>query len=254
MIRKNKLINDCYYHIYNRGIEKRKLFLDKQDYYRFIHCLYEFNDTHLAVNFGYYNLKYSKTEELTDFNNLGRNKTRDKLVEIICFSLMPNHYHLILKQKKEKGISEFMLKVGTGYAMYFNQKYERKGRLFEGPFKSILIDSDEYVVHLSRYIHLNPVGIIEPLWKEKEIKEERKIIDYLYSYRWSSLLDYIGKNNFPSVIDKDFLLGYFDNDTLAYFKFIMDWLIDDKDTPKDLFLEEEEELIEGEGIIEGNPQ
>lgn len=92
--------------------------------------------------------------------------------------------------------------------MYFNQKYDRVGSLFQGRFKSVGIESDEYLMHLSRYIHINPVELIEKGWREKGIKDWQKVRKFLESYRYSSYPDYIGIKNFPSVISIDFLLGY----------------------------------------------
>jgi putative transposase len=236
MGRKIKLVTGYYYHIYNRGIDKRLIFLDKQDYYRFIHCLYEFNDQNSVLNF---NRKFQKINRgLASIVDKGENKIRkirDKIVEIICFCLMPNHFHLILKQLKEQGISKFMLKIGTGYAMYFNQKNQRTGRLFEGSFKSILITRDEYMIHLSRYIHLNPIELIEPDWKEKGIKDWRRVNKYLSQYRYSSYLDYIGKDNFPSVTNRKFLLDYFGSGE-NYKKFVNKWVKEDIKKYKELLL------------------
>ncbi len=239
MIRKDKLVTNSYYHVYNRGTDKRKIFLDKQDYYRFIHYLYEFNDDVAVTNFSYYESKYPVVSEDIGLDNhpISKGKGRDKLVEIICFVLMSNHYHLLLKQLKDKGISKFMLKVGTGYAMYFNQKYKRTGRLFEGTFKSILVDRDSYIIHLSRYIHLNPVERMESAQGEDKKKEWGDVADFLSNYKWSSYLDYIGKKNFPSVIDKSFILGYFNNDTENYLKFVVDRYGEDTVVPERLLLD-----------------
>lgn len=98
-----------------------------------------------------------------------------------------------------------MQKLGTGYTMYFNQKYERVGALFQGRFKAIEVENDAQLLHLPYYIHLNPVELIEPKWKKREIKNAKKVMSFLESYRWSSYLDYIGKKNFPSVTSREFL-------------------------------------------------
>jgi len=191
-----------YYHVYNRGVEKRKLFLDESDYFRFIHDMYEFNDSAPA------NPNNRRIVGGTTSNN---SKKREMIVEIVCYCLMPNHFHLILCELKEGGVSYFMKKLGTGYAMYFNEKYDRVGSLFQGRYKSNLIETDEYLKHLSRYIHLNPVELTEGQWKVKGLKDQNKTKRFIESYRWSSYLDYIGKTNFPSVISTDFLSGYFDS-------------------------------------------
>lgn len=188
--------NDYFYHIYNRGVEKRNIFGDEFDYFRFIHNLFEFNDVAPAGKFSSPRLSEVEPPKV---------KNRDMLVKIHCFCLMPNHFHLLLEQKKIGGIVQFMKKLGTGYAMYFNEKYRRVGPLFQGRFKAILIEDESYLLHLSRYIHLNPVELIAPQWKEGGVEDWTKIHSYLESYRWSSYLDYIGKKNFPSVISSEFI-------------------------------------------------
>lgn len=178
-MRKTILSTDCYYHIYNRGVEKRSIFQEAKDYERFLLGLEEFNTPdpiHIA----------------TLSNNEAR--PRKKLIDVICFCLMPNHYHLIIKQAVDGGITQFMHKLGTGYAMYFNKKWGRKGILFEGKFKAKIIQSDEYLIHLSRYIHLNPLNIIDPHWKEKKLKDIVKASKFLGGYRWSSCPIYTKKS------------------------------------------------------------
>ncbi|MBU1913181.1 MAG: transposase, partial [Candidatus Omnitrophica bacterium] len=150
--------------------------------------------------------------------------------------LMPTHFHLILKQLIDKGISKFMHKLGTGYVNYFNEEQKRTGALFEGRFKSILIENDEYLMHLSRYIHLNCIDLVEPKWKENGIKNWENASEFLRNYKWSSYLDYIGRDNVPSVIDNEFLLGYFDNKK-EYSQFVVNWMHDDINYIKDLTLE-----------------
>jgi putative transposase len=187
---------DSYYHVYNRGVDKRKIFLDSADYARFIHYLYICNDEA--------SLEKSDQRKIVYESFLEKEKTsRKKLVDIICFALMPNHFHLCLYEHTEKGISRFMQKVMTGYTMYFNAKQERTGVLFQGRFKAIEVGDERYLAELIRYIHLNPVDLIQPDWKEDGINDPKKIQDYLESYGWSSFLDYIGKRNFPSVISLD---------------------------------------------------
>jgi putative transposase len=131
------------------------------------------------------------------------------IVEIMAFCLMPNHFHLILKQKEEDGIADFMQKLGAGYTGYFNQKYERSGVLFQGKYKFIRLINEPHFVHLPNYIHLNPLSIENPDWKDKGFKNYKEAISFLEKYRWSSFLDYIGKKNFPSVTQRDLLLNFF---------------------------------------------
>lgn len=197
---KPKFVSDSnyIYHIYNRGVEKRKIFLDDTDYFRFIHDLFEFNDIAPAGKF------LTIGDRISD--NAKKPKKRELLVEILAFCLMPNHFHLLLRQLAENGIVKFMHKLGIGYTMYFNEKNERVGPLFQGRFKAVLIDNEAHFHYLPYYIHLNPLDLIMPDWKEGGVKDYRKVEQFLSSYRWSSYLDYIGKKkNFPSVISEKFL-------------------------------------------------
>jgi putative transposase len=127
-------------------------------------------------------------------------------VEILAFCFMPNHIHLLLKQTKNEGISKFMKKVGTGYGRYFNQRYGRKGYVFQNRFLAIYVKDDNQLKIVFTYIHINPVSLIEPKWKEVGIRDSGKVVKFLENYKWSSYLDYINKKNFPSVVEKDFML------------------------------------------------
>ena len=126
--------NNELYHVYNRGVEKRNLFMDEADYSRFVHNLYDFNDHSPVLNVKYYFDQQSRTVQSRVLK--GRKEPRKLLVDILVFTLMPNHFHMLLRQKRENGISRFMQKLGTGYSMYFNKKYERVGALFQGKFKA----------------------------------------------------------------------------------------------------------------------
>ncbi|MDA2922084.1 transposase, partial [Patescibacteria group bacterium AH-259-L07] len=195
-MRKVNFVNNQFYHVYNRGVEKRDIFMNEKDYIRFIHDLFEFNNTEYAHKFLENTKIGSSTPEYSP---------EYCLVNMICFCLMPNHYHLILEQLIDSGIPRFMHKLSTGYTNSFNLKYDRVGSLFQGRYKAIHIDKENYLLHLSRYIHLNPIELIERNWKEEGIKNWKKVNDFLEDYRWSSYLDYIGKKNFPSVINKELI-------------------------------------------------
>ena len=136
---------------------------------------------------------------------------------------MPNHYHIVLKQIKDNGISQFMHKLGTGYTMYFNQKYERSGVLFQGTFKAVRITNENHFMYLPFYIHANSLDLIEPEWRKGKINNVQKAIKFLESYRWSSHLDYLGKKKLPSVSQRDFLLDIF-RGTENYKRQFQNWL------------------------------
>ncbi|GBE04808.1 transposase IS200 like protein [bacterium BMS3Abin10] len=197
-------IEDYIYHIFNRGVDKRDVFLDDQDYFRFIHNLFEFNDEEPALNVNY----YFDPKTMTVSSRLAPkdSKPRKNLVEIMAFALMPNHFHLLVKQKSDGGITKFMRKLGTGYTNYFNKKYERSGVLFQGKFKAVMLDKQEHLQYLPTYIHLNPLGLN---YGSRTSIDWRKGMKFLEEYRWSSFPDYIGKKNFPSVTQRDFILEMF---------------------------------------------
>lgn len=137
------LVCDELYHVYNRGVDKRETFLDKEDYLRFYQSLNLFNTIEPTINFDSAKIKFKKNNE------------QKTLVEIKAYSLLPNHYHLILKQNYDNGISEFMRRISTGYTSYFNQKNERSGSLFQGRFKRIHIATDEQYNYLFAYVNEN---------------------------------------------------------------------------------------------------
>lgn len=230
-----RFANNEIYHIYNRGVEKRIVFLEDLDYLRFIHDLFEFNNSNPS----------QKLYIPTQFSEVGlpkivvenKQEPRKLLVEILAFCLMPNHFHLMVKQKSENGITQFMRKLGTGYTNYFNQKYERVGALFQGIFKAVLVKEESHFIHLPYYIHLNPLDLITPEWRKKEIKNLNKTITFLENYRWSSYQDYIDQKNFPSVTQREFLLKFF-NGSKTYKKDMLGWLKEiNLDEIKDLTLE-----------------
>lgn len=188
-MRKDLLANDQYYHIFNRSIAKYQIFNGKMDYERFrgLIDLYRYKDLPY---------KYSKINQLNPIHRkaIMENlyKTSDLSVEIVAYCFMPTHFHLILKQVTDNGITEFIKKILDSYTRYFNIAHGRKGPLWEGHFKNVLIKSDEQMLHLSRYLHLNPVSA--------------GLVKKPNQWKFSSYLEYIDKtdNNlcqFKDIID-----------------------------------------------------
>lgn len=198
-MRKQKLVSDSIYHVFNRGVEKRRVFMDEHDYSRFVNNLAIFNDARAVLNAKY------RIKEIKSIDN------REPLIDILAFCLMPNHFHLLLRQKEDNGISKFMNKIGVGYTNYFNLKYERVGPLFQGAFKSILIDKEPQFLYIPYYIHLNPLDLIIPNWRENGVNKLKTAVEFLDSYKWSSHRDYIGKSNFIEVLNKQPLNEFFVN-------------------------------------------
>jgi len=194
------------YHVLNRGVDKRKIFMDDKDYLRFIHDLFEFNDEQKVVDSSYYfNIRDVRRHEMSNTER----RPRKLLVDVLAFCLMPNHYHLLLSARVKNGISLFMKKLNGGYVKYFNARHERTGTLFERRYKSVAIGSQAHFIHLPYYIHLNPLDLFAPEWRAGELKDYKGSVKFLGSYRWSSHLDYLGDKNFPSLTNRDFLLEIF---------------------------------------------
>ncbi|MEI7810641.1 MAG: transposase [bacterium] len=206
---------DEFYHCYDRGTEKRKIFLNKIDYERFLALLFVCNSTeriHLS------DYKGRSFDELFVIDRKG------SLVDIGVYCLMPNHFHLLLHEKVDNGISLFMQKLSTAYTMYFNKKYERTGSLFESRFKAEHADDDKYLKYLFSYIHLNPVKLIQKDWKEKGIKNKKEAVTFLQNYKYSSYVDYLNFNRPQSVIlNKSAFPEYF-NTKDKFEEEIFDWL------------------------------
>lgn len=199
--------NSCY-HIYNRGVEKRIIFQDEQDYSVFLSYLQTYltpkDEKALQII-----LSSDKSSPKDKALKLLRLKNYSRDLELLCYALLPNHFHLLVRQK---GIvlNNFTNSLGTRYAMYFNRKYKRKGVLFQDVYKAVLIESDEQLLHLSRYIHLNPTKALHlppGRWKESAFP--------------SSLPEYLENRN-TNWIKKDYILSYFskNNPQKSYFNFL----------------------------------
>lgn len=222
MERKISFAPEEYFHIYNRGVDKREIFNDRNDYQRFLESLYLFNSKERIV------LRAISRKDRFNYNR------GDTLVDIGAYCIMPNHFHLLVKSKDDLGISVFMKKLLTAYSMYFNKKYNRSGVLFQGAFKAEHVGRDEYLKYLYAYIHLNPVKILDPEWKEKGIKDVERSKEFLKSYENSSYLDYIEEGR-PEVaiINRSVFPEYF-NTKKVFDDFIEFWLLYCKDnTTKD---------------------
>lgn len=204
-----------YYHIYNRGNSKQTIFQDEEDRVRFLQLLF-LSNTSKPFNLS----DIRKCKDIFEYERIG------SLVSIGLYTLMPNHFHILVRDIKEGGdISKFMQKLSTGYSMYYNQKYERTGSLFEGKFKASHVATDRYLKYLFSYIHLNCIKLIEPSWKEKGIKDKHKALKYLNGYPWSSYIDYVKTKSrpFSLILDKKSFPSYFSSPK-ALHKELFSWL------------------------------
>jgi putative transposase len=228
-IRKTPLVDGEYYHIYNRGNSKQKIFLDKEDYLHFIKLLFICNSN---KKFKFRDNIVDPKIDAFDFNR------KEPLVSIGAWVVMPNHFHLYITTSHQSDwweslgldnknrISEFMRKLLTAYTLYFNGKYKRTGSLFEGKFKSVHIEKDNQAKYLFSYIHLNPIKLIQKDWKENGIKNFEIALNYLHRYKWSSYFDFKNikrkENKILNLIDfpKYFSnLNDFDNEILEWLKY-----------------------------------
>ena len=184
MERKIKFVEGEYFHLFTRGVEKRKIFLDRKGYERFLALMYILNqEDHFHVS----NFLNKEGNTIQDLYEQERGKP---LVSIQAYSLMPNHIHFVVREIKENGISTFMMKLLTAYSMYFNIKYERSGPLFVHPFRSEHIDNDSYFLYIFSYVHLNCLDLYEKGWKENGIKDKNKAQEFIDNYRYSSYQDF----------------------------------------------------------------
>ncbi|HOJ40897.1 MAG TPA: transposase, partial [bacterium] len=203
-----------FYHLYSRGVDKREIFLHSRDYRRFQQSLLTLNDERPASVIR----AASQTPALRKFPE------RQPLVSIVCYCLMPNHFHLLLCEKREGGIIKFLRKICTAHAMYFNERYERTGVLFDGRYKVKEVQTDEYLLHLTRYIHLNPLNLLLPDWKEKGVANWEKAEQFLKNYRWSSLPDYLQRENCAPILDWPVIEKHISlTKGLSYLNFLRSW-------------------------------
>ncbi len=221
--RKTEFIESEYYHIYNRGNSKQKIFLDDKDRERFLKLLYLYNS---RKRIDFYNDITKRKIDAWDFEK------GESIVNIGAWVIMPNHFHLYLSIKEQKearlpsrnAITDFMHRVLTSYAKYFNAKYKRTGSLFEGKFKSVYVNKDNQAKYLFSYIHLNPIKLIYPNWKEEGIKNRKEAINFLDSYKWSSYSDYLETIRLENkIINKIDFLNYFKTKR-DFYKEIFEWI------------------------------
>ncbi|OGI45621.1 hypothetical protein A2121_01580 [Candidatus Nomurabacteria bacterium GWB1_40_6] len=186
MERKIKFEIGEFYHAYNRGVEKRIIFQNSTDYKRFLMLLYIANSNQ-PLHFRDYGV-------INSIEEIFQKDRGEPLVAIGAYCLMPNHFHLLLTPLVNGGISKFMLKLQTGYSMYFNKKTDRVGTLFQGVFKSQHIDEDVYLKYIYAYIHLNPAKLKKSKWKTQPKSFLTQLKKFIAEYPYSSLQEYLSKN------------------------------------------------------------
>lgn len=205
-----------HYHLYNRGVDKRIIFSSATDYRRFLILLYLANSEH--------DIRIGNIPKSTRYEDFFVRERGEPLVAIGAYCLMPNHFHLLVTPLIKDGISRYMLKLQTGYAMYFNTKNERSGSLFQGPFRSTHVDDDRYLQYLYSYIHLNPAKLRDPQWKEN-VRSRNELLKFVECYPYSSYSAYL--NTTHIITNPTMFPDYFSSrdDVVSH---IADWLIVDK--------------------------
>jgi len=226
MLRKDPFITGEYYHIWNRGVDKRNIFKLQKDYERFMMLLY------VANSQGKLHLDNLINRLHKTFSEVLLLDKGQPLVSVGSWCLMTNHFHLLIRQEIDGGITKFMKKLGTGYSMFFNIKYQRKGALFGGLFKSKLIGKDDnYMRQLFAYIHLNPIDIKFPNWENDVDKSSFEIKTFLDSYRYSSYQDYLGCDRIEkNIIKPENFPNYFQN-SKSFGSFVENYFTISKDRP-----------------------
>lgn len=222
MSRKIRFAENEFYHLYNRGVDRRPVFENESDRKRFMLLLYLCNGK-TPFRFDWLPNWKDKTSLELIKAALGE-KVGSPIVAIGAYCLMPNHFHILVREIIKNGISTFMHRLSTAYTMYFNTRRQRDGSLFQGPFKAQQAMTDVYLKYLFSYIHLNPVKLIEPRWKENGIKDRRRAERYLAAYPHSSYLDYLDiRREFSKILDRKEFPDYLPTKT-TFSREVADWL------------------------------
>lgn len=197
-MRNIKIAPNEYYHIFNRGMNKQNIFPETRDRVRFLFLILYFQSPVIFQNIGRF-VKYYVKHRVFNIDTATTHETVERrCVELVAFCLMPNHFHLIIKEVEEGGIARYMQRVLNSYTKYFNAKYSASGHLFQGPYKAVHISSDVQLLYLSAYIHKNPTELFD--WKNKED-----------NYEWSSYRDFFSENRWKELLVTDIITDSFEN-------------------------------------------
>ena len=194
-----------YYHIYNRGMQKQPIFETDKDRLRFLFLLLVFQGKNSIKNISREIKQNVQSSTLHILPELEEDILKNRTVELVSFCLMPNHFHLQILEKEEGGIAKYMQRVLTAYTKYFNLRHQKSGHLLQGPYKSVLMENDLQLIHVSVYIHKIPNEFTQ--WKEKYEK-----------YPWSSLQDYVFKNRFGKLLSPDIILGRYEKNKAGSYR------------------------------------
>ena len=193
-MRNIKIAPGEHYHLFNRAVNKQVIFHDVRDYARFLFLILYFQSEIKFPQIGRIVKEFVKSRafDTGDEQEISKNRT----VELVAFCIMPNHFHLIVKELEEGGIADYMQRVLTAYSKYYNVKYEKSGHVFQGPYRVVHIENDRQMLYLSAYVHRNPRELKGWLGREG-------------SYPWSSYTDFVERNRWSKLLMPDIILGSF---------------------------------------------
>jgi len=203
-MRKIVIAPNEYYHLYNRGVNKQDIFHNDRDRARFLFLILHFQSTVTFTNIEYYVSHFMRHRVFNISKKSLKNLCENKLVEVVNFCLMPNHFHLLIFEKTEGGIAQYMQRVLNAYTKYYNTKYKKSGHLFQGPYQAVHVYDNAQLLHLSAYIHRNSIDLLE--WRSK-----------ISEYPWSSLGDYVGENRWHDLLSKEIISEQFPGNDYAEF-------------------------------------
>jgi putative transposase len=196
-----------YYHVFNRGMHKQDVFKNDTDRLRFLFLVLIFQGEVVLKNISREVRQNVQSSTLHINRDLENDALKSRAVELVSFCLMPNHFHLIIKELKDGAIAKYMQRLLTAYTKYFNTKYDHTGHLFQGSYKSVWISDDRQLMHLSAYIHKNSRELKN--WKGRE-----------GFYPWSSYQDYLSANRFGELLATGVVMDRYKKDEHAYEKFV----------------------------------
>lgn len=205
-MRKIQFVPNSYYHVCNRSNNKQPIFLDEKDYARFLFSVLFYQSPIPFYNLGRQSSHFVKHSVFNISSDTIEKVISTRKIELNIFTIMPNHFHLLVQEKSKGGISSYLQRLQNGYAKYFNAKYKKQGHLFQGAFRAVPIETDEQLIYLSAYMHRNPRELRE--WKNKELE-----------YPWSSYQDLVNKNRWGELLKPSIILDQFSG-AKDYYKFV----------------------------------
>lgn len=186
------------YHLCNRSVDKKPIFIEKRDWVRFLFLIIVSQSSKSLSNVSWFISNYMKMGHFNFSDKFSKEIIDERIVRLISFCIMPNHFHIIMEELKDNGISKSMQKIQDAYAKYFNVKYKKSGHVFQGPFRATHISNNDQLIYTNAYVHRNPIEL--PAWKKKEDK-----------FPWSSYTDFIYQNRWGKLLSPEIILDQFEN-------------------------------------------